>query len=205
MDVDIQLHLRCDKQTESTPDEVYLTAGIVHSNGVAHAKNVWEGSFACNDPLRRREHTIEVWNGRLEPGNVAALILNMVEQDLAGTKCGLEFAKLLATRAGGCLARNKSLEALDELGNCDFAPVVKRSTSAFGCLKGDDLIGSFMIALAHPPKGGLRGKLYPIAEAGFLEGGDFVLYGGGSIYVASPAINGRPILKKTESRSQKPE
>jgi hypothetical protein len=195
MDVTIQLRLKCDRQSEASPDELYLTAGIAHSNGVAHAKSVWEGGLCSNDdPLHRREHTIEVWHGHIEPGNVAAILLNLVEQDTAGNRAGVEFAKQLAMRASGCIAQAKSLEALEALGCYDFAPIVKRATSAFGCLKGDDLMGSFMLALAHPPEKGLRGKLYPVADADFLDTGDLVLYGGGSIYLAEPIINGKPIL-----------
>jgi hypothetical protein len=197
MDVTIQLHLRCDQQSEVSPDELYLTVGIVHSNGVAHAKSVWEGSLcSTDDPLSRRERTLDVWHGHIEPGNVAALILNLVEQDMTGNRAGVEFAKQLATRAGGCIAQAKTLEALEALGCHDFGPIIKRATSAFGCLKGDDLMGSFMVALARPEEGGLRGKVYPIAETDFVESGDLVLYGGGSIYIADPIINGRPILHR---------
>lgn len=197
MDLTIQLHLRCDQQSEVTPDELYLTVGIVHSTGVAHAKSVWEGSLCSSedDPLRKREHRLDIWEGRLEPGNVAAIILNLVEQDLAGNKAGVDFARQLATRAGGCIAQAGSLEALEALGCHDFSPLVKRATTAFGCLKGDDLMGSFMIALSHP-EGGLRGKIYPISGTDFLETGQLCLYGGGSIYLADPIINGRSILKK---------
>lgn len=194
MDVTIQLRLKCDQQSESSPDELCLTVGIAHSNGVAHAKNVWEGGFCLNNPLWKGEHTLDVWQGHLEPGNVAAILINLVEQDTAGNKAGVEFAKQLAMRAGGCIAQAKSLEALESLGCHDFGPVVKRATSAFGCLKGDDLMGSFMLALAHPPEKGLRGKIYPVAQADFLDSGDLVLYGGGAIYVADPIINGKPIL-----------
>ena len=183
MDVQVEMTVECHEQTEASPDEVYVVSGVVRRNGGAVARCVWGGTLARRDAPASVTLPFEVWRGALYPGDAAAIIIILVEQDGMDYAPGIEFARQVARRTGGCLATISESEGLETLASVDYHPLVNRASSAFGCLKKDRLIGALVVGLTRHVDGRLKTHVHPIASAEVIETHRVRFSGENGVYV----------------------
>jgi hypothetical protein len=201
MEIRVELEFGCERLSELTSDEIYVTVGTAEGGGASRARCFWGGRLVPGDLEKCSTAPFEVWRGDLSPGETVAVVVNLVEQDGLDYKPGIQLAEQMALRAGGCIAGPEGSDAVSSLMNLDFEPVTHRACSAVGCLKGDDLLGAFMVILASSPDGEMTGRLRPISHANCTQRRCLILDGDGSLYTADVFINGRSILSEKVSQA----
>jgi hypothetical protein len=193
MEIRVELGFGCERCSELSSDEVYVAVGIAESGGTARSRCFWGAHLIPGGSGKDGAAPFEIWRGDLSPGETVALAVNLVEQDGLDYKPGTQLADQMARRIAGCMAETEGPDVVFALMEMDLEPVVQRACSAFGCLKGDDLLGAFMFILASSDEGKIGGRLRPISRAQCLEDGRLSLQGENSLYTSDVYINGRHI------------
>jgi hypothetical protein len=201
MEIRVELEFGCERLSELSSDEIYVTVGIAEGGGTSRSRCFWGGRLIPGDVERSSTAPFEVWRGDLSPGETVALVVNLVEQDGLDYKPGIQLAELMALRTGGCIAESEGSDPVSCLMNLNFEPVTHRACTAVGCLKGDDLLGAFMVILASSSDGEMMGRLRPISHADCNKRRCLILDGDGSLYTADVFINGRSIMSEKVSQA----